>query len=80
MASLFRSLPTFMRLPHIADLAGKFLEAVALPNDPVFLNNDAGSLPDGIANRLAVARGTSINPVIVFYDEATARVDPTNAA
>ena len=30
VASLFRSLPAFMRLPHIADLAEKFLEAVAL--------------------------------------------------
>ena len=55
-----------MRLPHIADLAEKFLEAVALPNEPVFLNNDVGSLSGGIAKRLAVARALSMNPIIVF--------------
>ena len=79
MASLFRSLPTFMRLPHIADLAEKFLEAVALPNDPVFLNNYAGFLSGGITKRLAAAHAFSINPIIVSYDEPTAGLDPTNA-
>ena len=66
VAPLLRPLPTFMRLPHIADLAEKFLEAVALPNDPIFLNNDAGSLSGGISKRLAVARALSMNPIIVF--------------
>ena len=65
---------------EIAPIARRVLAAVALPSDDEFLGNDATSLSGGMAKRLAVARALSMTPKVMFYDEPTTGLDPTNAA
>lgn len=60
--------------------ARSVLAAVALPEDPRFLQTDVSALSGGMAKRLAVARALSMDPRIIFYDEPTTGLDPTSAA
>lgn len=64
---------------EITAIARRVLAAVALPADEDFLDNDATSLSGGMAKRLAVARALSMSPKVLFYDEPTTGLDPTNA-
>ena len=64
----------------IEAVAQRVLAAVDLPADDDFLAHDTDELSGGMVKRLAVARALSMNPVVVFYDEPTTGLDPTNSA
>ena len=64
----------------IIPIAEETLRAVGLPNDRDFLMSDHGNLSGGMAKRLAVARALSMDPYVIFYDEPTTGLDPTNSA
>ncbi|MEQ8193588.1 MAG: ABC transporter, partial [Rhodospirillales bacterium] len=58
----------------------KSLASVDLPDTDGFLVTAVESLSAGLAERLGVARAMSMEPVVLFYDEPTTGLDPTNAS
>jgi phospholipid/cholesterol/gamma-HCH transport system ATP-binding protein len=65
---------------EIEAIAQRVLGAVGLPADEDFLFHDTDEISGGMAKRLAVARALSMEPLVVFYDEPTTGLDPTNSA
>lgn len=64
----------------ILPVAKKYLKAVGLPDDDLFLKRPQEKLSGGMAKRLAIARALAMNPIVVFYDEPTTGLDPTSSA
>lgn len=63
----------------IRPIAQSVLKSVGLGVDDEFLAHDVNQLSGGMAKRLAVARALSMDPMVVFYDEPTTGLDPSNA-
>ena len=64
----------------IEAVARRVLAAVDLPVGDDFLAHPTDALSGGMAKRLAVARALSMNPAVIFYDEPTTGLDPSNSA
>ncbi len=63
---------------EIRERARTSVQAVGLDPDEV-LEKDRDELSGGMAKRVAVARGISKNPELIFYDEPTTGLDPDHA-
>ncbi len=64
----------------IEAVARRVLGAVDLPVGDDFLAHDTEALSGGMAKRLAIARALSMNPAVIFYDEPTTGLDPSNSS
>jgi len=64
---------------QILPLAVEALRAVGLDPDQL-LERDRDELSGGMAKRLAIARALVMDPVVAFYDEPTAGLDPEMCA
>ncbi len=64
----------------IEAVARRVLAAVELPAGDDFLGHATEALSGGMAKRLAIARALSMNPAVIFYDEPTTGLDPSNSS
>ena len=65
--------------PLILERARAALTAVGLDPDEI-LDEDRDELSGGMAKRVAVARAIALDPSLIFYDEPTTGLDPTQLA
>ena len=87
-AALFDSLSVFENVAYplrehtrssegeIADRVHRFLSLVGLPGTDDLL---PAELSGGMRKRVGIARALVMEPEVVFFDEPTAGLDPTNA-
>lgn len=64
----------------ILPLVRRALDQVGLRSDDAFLATDQHDLSGGMAKRVAIARALAMEPAVLFYDEPTTGLDPTNSA
>jgi phospholipid/cholesterol/gamma-HCH transport system ATP-binding protein len=67
---------TTMSLGEITDRVHRLLSLVGLPNTDSLL---PAELSGGMRKRVGIARALAMDPEVVFFDEPTAGLDPTNA-
>jgi phospholipid/cholesterol/gamma-HCH transport system ATP-binding protein len=67
---------TSLSLGEITDRVHRLLSLVGLPNTDSLL---PAELSGGMRKRVGIARALVMDPEVVFFDEPTAGLDPTNA-